>query len=127
MSEFQEDDVDHEAPLPVLWRDVARLKRTIYGNGKAGMEEVLRVLVTQIETRKDIEEKQHAANTARLNIIIGILIAIAAYIAIVVSLRTPARTSLDPMNIFHSQTKEEVVMYLQQPHVYAGGTGNLHY
>lgn len=48
--------------------------------------------------------RQHKANTDRLNIIIGLLIAIAAYIAIVVSVGKPFKSLIDPLDVFHSQS-----------------------
>lgn len=50
--------------------------------------------------------RQHEANTTRLNIIIGLLIAIAAYIAIVVSISNPHKSELDPHKVFHSQADQ---------------------
>jgi len=57
--------------------------------------------------------RQHRANTARLNIIIAMLMLIAAYIAIIISLRGTEKTFLDPQKLFHGNG---------QAHVYAQAT-----
>lgn len=51
--------------------------------------------------------RQHKSNTDRLNIIIGLLVAIAAYIAIIVSISHPFKSNLDPQKVFHSQNPVE--------------------
>lgn len=77
----------------------------LYDNGQPGL--ISRVEDFMITHRALDEERsrQHKANTDRLNIIIGLLVAIAAYIAIVVSVSHPLKTELDPKKVFHSETK----------------------
>ncbi len=62
-------------------------------------------------------DKQHRQNTARLNIIIGILIAIAAYMAIVLTLKGFPKTVTDIFALHHDQVMAQV----QQPPQEAGG------
>ena len=87
---------------------VQQLWNTVHGNGEPGIAKKLdRFIAGFIATERE-REKQHEQNRWRLNLIIAILVAIAAYIAIVVSIRTPAKSLLDPHKVFHSENKLDV-------------------
>jgi hypothetical protein len=69
----------------------------------AGLISRVEAFMTTHRALDEERQKQHKANTDRLNIIIGLLIAIAAYIAIVVSVSHPFKSNLDPQHVFHSE------------------------
>ena len=92
--------------LATLMYIVGTLYRDIHGNGQPGLKRRAETFMDGREALELEQEKRHKANTARLNIIIALLIAIAAYIAIVVSLHGEWKTMLDPHKVFHSMRTE---------------------
>lgn len=78
----------------------------LYDNGQKGLISRVEEFMTQHEATDRERRRQHEANTTRLNIIIGLLMAIAAYIAIVVSISHPFKSRLDPSKVFHSENQE---------------------
>ncbi len=92
----------------VLRRVTQQVCDDLYDNGQLGLISRVEEFMTKHSALDEERSKQHKANTDRLNIIIGLLIAIAAYIAIVVSVHGPFKTSLDPQKVFHSQTTVDV-------------------
>jgi len=78
----------------------------LYDNGQPGLISRVEDFMTTHNALDEERSKQHKANTDRLNIIIGLLIAIAAYIAIVVSVSHPFKSKLDPEHVFHAETYE---------------------
>ena len=75
----------------------------LYDNGQPGLISRVEAFMTTHAAQEHERDKQHKQNTDRLNIIIGLLIAIAAYIAIVVSVSHPFKSKLDPEHVFHSE------------------------
>ena len=60
-------------------------------------------------THKTLDEerrRQHEQNSRKLNTILALLIAIASYIAIILSVSHPLKTELDPHKAFHSMQTE---------------------
>lgn len=78
----------------------------LYDNGQPGLISRVEDFMTTHKALDEERSKQHKANTDRLNIIIGLLVAIAAYIAIVVSVSHPAKSKLDPKDVFHSEVPQ---------------------
>ena len=107
--------VTHGEQLATLMRVVRDLHRDVYGNGAPGIKRKAESFMDRHDGIEEERRNQHRANTARLNIIIGLLIAIAAYIAIVVSLHGPIKTSADPQHIFHSKSPDPSLSSNQQP------------
>jgi hypothetical protein len=81
--EFRGTDEERRTQAEVI---LVRMHRDLYGNGTPGILSRLERFITHHEAQESEREKQHAQNRDRLNIIIALLAAIAAYIAIVVSI-----------------------------------------
>jgi hypothetical protein len=75
-----------------------RMHRDLYGNGTPGILSRLERFITHHEAQESEREKQHTQNRDRLNIIIALLAAIAAYIAIVVSIHGLPKQAALPLS-----------------------------
>lgn len=98
--DFGETQAEHNAAVENFLND---LKVDLYGNGREGLKQRATTFMDRFEAIENERKEQHKASTARLNIIIGLLLAIAAYIAIVVSIRGLPKTS----DVFHSQDEQQ--------------------
>lgn len=78
-------DTDEERMI-IMQQAIQRIWGDFYGNGKPGVLEEFREFTHEFRWSEAQRAKQHASNRSRLNLIIGILTLIAAYIAIVVSI-----------------------------------------
>jgi hypothetical protein len=87
----------------VMRRLMQQVCEDLYDNGQPGLISRVEDFMTTHRALDEERKQQHKANTDRLNIIIGLLIAIAAYIAIVVSVSHPFKSKLDPERVFHSE------------------------
>ncbi len=87
----------------VLRRVTQEVCNDLYDNGQLGLISRVEEFMAKHQALDEERSKQHKANTDRLNIIIGLLVAIAAYIAIVISVSHPFKSNLDPQKVFHSQ------------------------
>lgn len=65
--------------------------------GREGLMEKVTRFMERMTTTEEEREKQHKQNRDRLNLIIALLVAIAAYIAIVVSVHGLPRNSAIPI------------------------------
>ena len=87
----------------ILKRITQQVCEDLYDNGQLGLISRVEEFMAKHRALDEERGKQHKANTDRLNIIIALLIAIAAYIAIVISVHGPFKSTLDPAKVFHSQ------------------------
>lgn len=92
---------------------ICAVEQVIDGPPHPGLEKRVDKFMTKIETLEEERVAQHKANTTRLNIIISILLAIAAYIAIVISIGKPLKSAVDPVKLFHTLERNPVLSYLQ--------------
>ena len=92
--------------LATLIRVVRDLHRDIYGNGSPGLKRDAEVFMTAHDATEQERRRQHKSNSIKLNLIIGLLGAIAAYIGIILTVSHMNKTALDPQKIFHSQQYE---------------------
>lgn len=81
----------------------------LYDNGQLGLISRVETFMTTHNALDEERRQQHKANKDRLNIIIGLLVAIAAYIAIVVSVSHPFKSKMDPEKVFHSDNQTVAV------------------
>lgn len=95
----------------ILKRVMQQVVDDLYDNGQKGLISRVEEFMTQHEATDRERRRQHESNTARLNIIIGLLIAIAAYIAIVVSLSPFKKSEVDPHKVFHTENEQIVAEY----------------
>ncbi len=70
---------EYEADKTAIWKEVKRVAEIVEGPPHPGLEKRVDTFLTQFETLEKQRDKQHKANTVRLNIIIGILLVVAAY------------------------------------------------
>ncbi len=115
MPELDFGDNDDEA-LTVLKGFAHRVNNDLYNHGRDGLLSQFKIFVTKQNTKEEVQEKRHNANTARLNIIIALLAAIAAYIAIVISIGHYSKSAVDPLKFFHTEKTEPALYVLDSPH-----------
>jgi len=91
--EFTGTDGERRAQVEAFCR---RINGDFYG--REGLMEKVSHFMTKMDATEVEREKQHKQNRDRLNIIIALLIAIAAYIAIMVSIRGLPKNSSLPLS-----------------------------
>jgi hypothetical protein len=108
-----------EADLALIKSHVQRFADILMDNGKEGLVTRFNNYITAFTVLEEEREKQHKANVNRLNVIIAILSALAAYIAIIITMHGgPKPVSANPL-----QTSTEQVATTQT----AGGTEHVHF
>jgi hypothetical protein len=106
-----------------------RIENKVDGTpGNPGIEERLNTLITSLETEAKVREKEHKANTTRLNLIIALLALLATYIGIAISWHnsSAARSGYDIFDIFRAQRAVPVIASKVNPPEDAGGPA-IHY
>lgn len=73
---------EYESDQKSIWQEIGRLKGILEGPPFPGLESQVMTFLTEFRTLETEREKQHKANKSRLNIIIGILSLLAAYLAV---------------------------------------------
>ena len=64
-----------------VWKEIARIRQILEGPPHPGLETRVVEFLTEFRTLEMERDKQHKANRYRLNAIIGILTALAGYLA----------------------------------------------
>jgi hypothetical protein len=77
---------EYESDQRSLWVEIHRIGDIVEGPPHPGLEKRVDTFLTKFETLEAQRDKQHKANTARLNVIIGILLVAAAYFTIWLSI-----------------------------------------
>ena len=108
MSDLDFGKTDQEA-IVVLKGFAHRVNNDLYNHGTQGLINKFGTFIVEYRTLETVREKQHKANTVRLNIIIGLLVVVAAYWTLYLTLAHPSKSQVDPMHIFHSQQYDPVV------------------
>lgn len=93
-------DLEFSGTLEERRAQVEAFCRRINGDfyGREGLMEKVSSFMTEMKATEAERARQHKQNRDRLNIIIALLIAIAAYIAIVVSIRGLPKTAALPVS-----------------------------
>ena len=92
----------------VVRRVIQQVVEDLYDNGQPGLITRVEDFMTTHRALDEERRRQHSENSRKLNLILAILMAIAAYIAIIVSISHPLKTLVDPRSVFHSQTDPQV-------------------
>lgn len=90
--------------LATLIRVVRDLHRDIYGNGEPGLKRKAESFMDMHNATEKERVRQHRENSRKLNVIIALLTAIAAYIGLILSVGKSLKSDLDPIKIFHSHS-----------------------
>lgn len=86
MAELDFGDTDGQRMI-VMQGAIQRMYTDFYGNGRPGFRDEFQRFASEFKGAEEERSKQHKSNLARLNLIIALLGMIAAYIAVIVTVR----------------------------------------